>query len=283
MAVSVAGPIWVNDRLVSPTEPAVSAYDHGFVVGDGVFEVIEVVNSVAFAFRRHLDRLARSASGLGLAAPDREQIHSAVAAVLEAAGLERGIIRITWTAGLGPLGSGRYSGQPTLVVACADRPHHPDSESVVVVPWTRNEKGALTGLKTTSYGENVRALAYAQSRGGGEAIFFNTAGELCEGTGTNIFLGLGGNLVTPPLTSGCLDGITRALIIEELSGSSTVVERTLGAADLSAATEAFLASTTRLVQPIAEIDGRQLAHAPGPLTKAAAAAFGDLQARTDDP
>ena len=84
----------------------------------------------------------------------------------------------------------------------------------MVVPWPRNELGALSGLKTTSYAENVRALAYAAERGGSEAIFANTAANLCEGTGTNIFVVAGGRLITPPLSAGCLAGVTRALVLE---------------------------------------------------------------------
>src|SRR5690606_36162816 len=103
---------------------------------------------------------------------------------------------------------------PTLLVAVAEMPERPETTAVVTVPWTRNERGALTGLKTTSYAENVRALAYAAERGCSEAIFGNTVGDLCEGTGSNIFVVVDGRLLTPPLSSGCLAGITRALVLE---------------------------------------------------------------------
>ena len=91
----------------------------------------------------------------------------------------------------------------------------PAVTEVVVVPWPRNEHGALVGLKTVSYGENVVALAFAADRGAGEALFGNLAGNLCEGTGTNVFVGLAGRLVTPPLSSGCLPGVTRDLLLEQ--------------------------------------------------------------------
>ena len=89
-----------------------------------------------------------------------------------------------------------------------------DETTVVTVPWTRNEHGATAGLKTTSYAENVIALAHAVERGGSEAVFANTAGNLCEGTGTNVFYVVDGELRTPTLASGCLAGVTRALVIE---------------------------------------------------------------------
>ena len=83
-----------------------------------------------------------------------------------------------------------------------------------MVPWVRNERSAVAGLKTTSYAENVVALAYAKERGAIEAVFANTRGELCEGTGSNVFVVRDGVVWTPPLDSGCLAGITRALAVE---------------------------------------------------------------------
>ena len=96
---------------------------------------------------------------------------------------------------------------------------------MVTVPWPRNERGALAGLKTTSYGENVRALAYAAERGGSEAIFANTPGNLCEGTGSNVFVVTGGELRHPAAAAGCLAGVTRALVIEWAAASSEDVPR----------------------------------------------------------
>ena len=85
---------------------------------------------------------------------------------------------------------------------------------MVIFPWPRNERGALAGVKTTSYAENVVALSYARQQGAAEAIFGNLAGNLCEGSGTNVFVVAGGRLVTPPLSAGCLAGVTRGLVIE---------------------------------------------------------------------
>src|SRR5215472_4961294 len=169
---------------------------------------------------RHLQRLRRSAVGLGLVEPDLEYIRAGAMAVVADSGappLAR--MRITYTAGKAPLGSERGNSPATAIVAMAEQPFPAAAVDVVTVPWPRNERGALSGLKTTSYGENVRALAYAAEHGGSEAIFANTAGNLCEGTGTNVFVVTGGRLVTPPLSAGCLAGVTRALVIE-WSGAS---------------------------------------------------------------
>ena len=137
----------------------------------------------------------------------------------------------------------------------------------------------MAGLKTTSYAENVVALAHATERGAGEALFANLAGNLCEGTGSNIFVGLGGRLVTPPLSSGCLAGITRELVLE----TTDAVEADVTMDDFAHADEAFLTSSTRDVQPISTVDGRALPECPGPLSMAATDAFAALLALTLDP
>jgi branched-chain amino acid aminotransferase len=257
----------------------VSAFDHALLTGDGVFETLRVRRGVPFALGRHLDRLTRSAAGLRLPGPEGDVLRSAIDQVIAADRLEEGRIRITITGGAGSLGSDRTAAGPTVIVAAAGLLVWPPATDVVVVPWPRNERGALAGLKTVSYGENVVALAHARDLGAGEALFANLAGNLCEGTGTNVFVGLGGRLVTPPLSSGCLAGVTRALLLELVEAA----EADVSLAALGECDEAFLTSSTRDVQPVRAVDGRVLATAPGPLTAAAAAAFGDLVARDLDP
>lgn len=239
-----------------------SVIDHGITTGDGVFESVKVVDGVPFALSRHLARLAQSATGLGLPKPDDADVRRAVQAVVDGEPMPYGVVRITYTAGPGPLGSSRGDSGPTLlVIACATEPK-PPTAAAIVVPWTRNERGALAGLKTTSYAENVRALAYAAEHGGSEALFTNTAGMLCEGTGSNIFCVFGDEIATPPLSAGCLAGVSRALVIEWCQ----VTERDISLDELAAAEEVFLTSTTRDVQALYRVDDRELT-APGPVTK----------------
>ncbi len=272
--------VWINGELLPDDDARVSVFDHGLVVGDGVFETIKVAAGVPFAMTRHLERLRRSALGLGLPEPDLDQIRAGALAVAAASGappLAR--MRITFTGGLGPLGSERGHSAGTAIVAMAEQPFPAPAVDVVIVPWPRNERGALSGLKTTSYGENVRALTYAAERGGSEAIFENTVGQLCEGTGTNVFVVRGGRLLTPPLASGCLAGVTRALVIEWAGA----VEEDLPLDALATADEAFLSGTTRDVQPIRNVNGVALPVAPGPVTKMAAEAFTHQAAQNLDP
>jgi branched-chain amino acid aminotransferase len=273
---------WLNgDLMTDPTAGAVAVTDHGFTVGDGVFEAVKTLGGRPFALTRHLARLTRSAAGLGLPAPDLDAVRRGVEAVLSD-GAERdaiGRLRITYTAGPHPMGSGRGGGPPTLVVAYSAIDVAAGSTSVVTVPWTRNEHGATAGLKTTSYAENVIALAHAAERGGTEAIFANTAGNLCEGTGSNVFYVVDEELRTPSLAAGCLAGVTRALVIE-WCGAREVDEPLTDV--LARASEAFLVSTTRDVQAIARWDDRDLP-APGPVTKECAETWIAREAETMDP
>ena len=271
--------VWIDGVLCDEVEAKVSPFDHGLLTGDGVFETLKVYDGTPFAIRRHLERLAVSCKGLGLPEPDAGELRDAMRQVVEANGLRSGRIRITLTGGVAPLGSDRGTTGPLTIVAGGPLSDWPAATDVVVVPWPRNERGALAGLKTTSYGENVLALAYAKERGAGEAIFANTIGNLCEGTGTNVFLVHGGKLITPPLTAGCLAGVTRALLIE-LTGAA---EEDVPVEALAEAGEAFLTGTTREVQPVRAVDRTVLAAAPGPRTEAAATAFAELVSRDLDP
>ena len=272
--------VWINGALVPDDEARISVFDHGLVTGDGVFETVKVVSGVPFALGRHLARLGRSAAGLGLAAPDLEEIREGALAVAQSPGRpELARMRITVTGGIAPLSSERGGSPLTAIVALGEM--HPAGPwcDVVTVPWPRNERGVLSGLKTTSYADNVRALAYAGERGGSEAIFGNTAGNLCEGTGTNVFVVSGGRLVTPPLSAGCLAGVTRALVIEWVGAG----EQDVPLSALAGADEAFLTGTTRDVQPIHSVDGRVLSDAPGPITRKAAEVFAMRAAESPEP
>jgi branched-chain amino acid aminotransferase len=135
-------------------------------------------------------------------------------------------------------------------------------------------------VKATSYAENVVMLAEAHKVDASEAIMPNTRGDLCEGTGTNVFVALGDRLVTPSLMSGCLPGVTRALVLEQLPEAD---EDDLPLAALGEADEVLLTSTTRDVQPLRLLDGRTLPGVDGPVARRAMAAITDLRARDIDP
>jgi len=270
--------------MVEPDHPHLRADDHGVIVGDGVFETLLVVPDgagvAAFAVRRHLERLRRSARMLRFECPySDDELRAAITLCLDAAPAA-GIVRVTATSGGGPLGSGRSGARGSAIVIAGNRPpDYPPGTAVSIVPFPRNERGAMAGVKTTSYAENVLALDVVRERGASEAIFADTRGRVSEGTGSNIFWSDGERLHTPPLDTGCLAGVTRALLLERLD----VAETHLPVEELRGVPEAFLASSTRAVQSIARIDDTELPVVDGPLTVAAAALMADLMANDIDP
>jgi len=222
--------VWVDGELSDAESARVRALDHGLTVGDGVFETCKVQDGEVFALTRHLRRLARSLEILGLAPPALTRVRS-----------DRG-----------PAG-------PTLLIALSAATAWPERIAAVTVPWTRNETSAVAGAKTTSYAENVIALKAAHARGAHEALLANTKGMLCEGTGSNIFVAVQDRLLTPPLTSGCLAGVTRGLLLEWAAEEGLpVAESDLPFDILDTADDVVLTSSTRDVQPVAVLDGREL-------------------------
>ena len=218
--------IWVGSnhtgQLRTEDEALISVVDHGLTVGDGVFETLKAESGVVFAVTRHLHRLARSARGLGLPEPDLSTIREAIAETVAANDAhDFARVRVTYTAGASPLGSERGAADPTLIVAAGPASRPAESTSAITVPWIRNERSALAGLKTTSYAENVVALARAKSAGATEALFADTQGRLSEGTGTNVFVVLDGRIMTPALTAGCLAGVTRGLVLDWLTAAAS--------------------------------------------------------------
>ncbi|MBK8461220.1 MAG: aminotransferase class IV [Micropruina sp.] len=255
---------WLNGRLVEAADAQLRIDDAGFMLGDGVFTTTIVRDGRPFALRRNLARLLSSATRVGVPAPEASTLVAAVAELLAADQVQRARLRISLSSG--------SAGRPTAVVS-----HHPlgvlpATASVVTLPWRRNADGALAGVKSPSFGEWALVQRHLAALGVDEGLFATTSGDLCEGGVSNIFLGVGGRLVTPPLSSGCLPGVTRALICEQLP----VIEQALPMSVLAGAEEAFLTSAIRGVQPISLIDRRVLALAPGPLTVAAAAALASV-------
>ena len=281
--------IWLNGELINEAKAHLSVLDHGVTVGDGVFETLIAYDGEIFAFDLHYQRLQNSARILHLDCPTSEVLRTALLDIFAAnnytktgdtsmAGAAR--VRITITGGISPLGSARGDDDINLIIAMSELTACAPSTKVITVNFTRNDTGALKGCKTTSYGENVVALLEAKAAQATEAIFANTKGELCEGTGCNIFVLKETVLYTPSLESGCLGGISRHLVLDICAKLGIEVKQeNLPLSELTEVDEAFLTSTLREVQGIGQVNETMLPTALGKLTKQLQAEF--IQLRTD--
>lgn len=253
--------------LVDVEQARISAFDHGFTVGDGIFETMKVRQGRVFLWAWHLERLHASARAMDLHLPDDDLLTHVVHDVVQANASELGDlgrVRLTISAGVGPLGSARDAVEPTVTCAASAMEPRRGPAAVAVVAWPRNERSPLAGVKSTSYAENVLALARAVRDGASEALFFNTRDELCEGTGSNVFIVRSGRVLTPPTSAGLLAGVTRRLVLGLSNASLAIEEATIQRAAFEAADEVFLTSTFQDVRVVQRVDGRTIG--TGPIT-----------------
>jgi branched-chain amino acid aminotransferase len=250
------------DGTVTPTaEATVPLKDDGLYRGDGAFEVIRLYEGRSFALGDHIDRLERSAAALELSF-DRAALESEIAALLAEAGAPDGQLRLIVTRG------GRR--------IAAVEPLPPHAETVSVATVTYSPTAILDGVKSLSYAANMQSTRLAKGQGADEAVLVRPDGVVLEPPTSAIFwVSPEGDLRTPALGVGVLESITRDRLVKALH----VDEGAWDVADLRAAHEAFLASTTREIQAIAAIDGRELPDPPGPRTREAQEAFGDTLGR----
>jgi branched-chain amino acid aminotransferase len=261
--------VWLNGSLVDERDACISPSDRGFLLGDGVFETLRSYSGRLPTLREHLERLAAGARALGIALPALGELEQGAAALLSASGLADARLRITVTSGAGPPGLARGEAEPTLMITVSPLPERPGAATAVVPPWIHDERRPLVGVKTTSRAESVIALAYARERGADEALFLNTAGNVCEATTANVFAVRDGLITTPPLSAGCLAGITREHVLRSCDAIGLgAEEKDLPAGALQSADELFLTSSTRGVQALVAIDSAPVGNGePGPLTR----------------
>src|SRR4051812_28631082 len=233
----------LDGRTAAVADTFIPVTDDGFIRGDGVFEVIRVYDGQPFALSEHLDRIERSAANLRL---DREvpraELEREVPALVEERGGREfdGVVRIVLTRG------GRR-----LVMT---EPLPPSTETARLAYVTYAPTRILDGIKSLSYAGNMLASRIARDRGFDEALLVTPHGRVLEGPTSSFFAVLGGRLVTPPLSEHVLDSITRRLVVDV----AAVVGEPFSLDDLRGARAAFLASTTREVQPVARVEDIEL-------------------------
>ena len=255
MTTAVAEMASVDGTISSTAEATVPLHDDGLYRGDGAFEVIRIYEGRLFALADHLDRLERSATAIELDF-DRAALEREIGSLLAEAGEVDAQLRLIVTRG------GRR--------IAAVEPLPPHAESLRIATVTYSPTVILNGVKSLSYAANMQATRLAKAQGADEAVLVQPDGTVLEPPTSAIFwVSPQGTLRTPALDVGVLESITRDRLVKALD----VEEGAWPVADLRAAGEAFLASTTREIQAVAAIDGRELPEAPGPRTREAQEAF----------
>ena len=271
------------DGIIAPAaEAQISILDNGFTFGDAVYETLRTYGGRAFAVDRHLRRLRASAARIGVAIPVPDaELEARLEALLARAGNAESFIRWIVSRGVGDISYHfeRVKG-PTVAMVVKPFEAFPDgfyTEGIPVslVSIRRNHPDALDpAIKSCNLLNNILATREAQSKGGFEALLLNQAGELAEGAGSNVFVVKDGEALTPPLSAGILAGITRELLFELAAPAGVRMrEKSLMAADLFDADEAFVTSSLKELGPIRSVNGRAIRTCPGPVTRTLLAAY----------
>jgi branched-chain amino acid aminotransferase len=275
--------VWLNGNLVDQQDARISVFDHGLLYGDGVFEGIRVYGGRIFQAKAHVDRLFESAGRIRLEVPyTKQQIIEAMQAACEANGVVDGYIRPAVTRGPGTLGLNPFKCHDPVVFIIADditlypREMYENGLAVIIARTIRcPSRAADPAVKSLNYLNNIYAKIEAIDAGVMEAVMLNEHGNVAEATGDNIFIVVGGKVVTPPPAAGILLGITRAVVkrlCEE--GGVEFVERDFKSDDLYAADECFLTGTAAEVIPVTQVDDKVIGDGePGPVTKKLLGAF----------
>jgi branched-subunit amino acid aminotransferase/4-amino-4-deoxychorismate lyase len=259
--------IWCNGIWLEALDFTTSPTDRGLMHGLGLFETILAVNGRPIFADLHVERLLTSCGRLGWkpAFPDLPQIMAELIQVNELT-TGRARIRLAISGGSGMVHDLALGADHVIWMTAVPAMEPPLAASANLSPWVRNERSALAGLKCAAYAENLVALQHAARLGFEETVFLNTAGHLCEAATSNLFLVKNGVVLTPSTASGCLPGITRAVVIA-LAAENAIPceERDLTRDDLSSADELFLTSSIRGVMGVSRFDDRTFP--PGPVTR----------------
>jgi branched-chain amino acid aminotransferase len=285
--------IYLDGELVAPEQAKVSVFDHGLLYGDGVFEGIRAYNGRVFRLDAHIDRLYRSAHAIMLRIPmTKEEMLAAVVATVRANELRDAYIRLVVTRGVGDLGlDPRKCPKATVFIIAATIELYPeqmyrDGLKVITCATRRNIPDAVDpALKSLNYLNNIMAKIETIRADVGEGLLLNNEGYVAECTGDNIFVLSGRRLVTPPVSAGALEGITRGVVMELGRAAGLEVEE--GLFRLTAvynADECFLTGTAAEVISVTEVDGRAIGSgAPGPVTGMLRQRFGDYVSQEGTP
>jgi branched-chain amino acid aminotransferase len=254
--------VFHNDQIQPVEQTRWSPGQAGLICGWGLFTTVRIARGEAFAYERHWRRLEKDSAITRLPLSHtgaKVRVH--LQEVIRANKVQEGCARIylVWNT-VGGWKSDEKMPEVDLVITTADLPHYPDTVRLSVREHGRHASSPLAGVKTISWLGSVWAAAEAQRAGFDEVVLLNERGEVSECTAANIFTLKGDKVLTPPLSSGCLEGVTRGVLMEIASDAGTsVVEQTLRLEDLYSSDEVFITSTNRNVIGVKEIDGHAIA------------------------
>ncbi len=270
--------IYINGKFYPKSGAKVSVYDHGLLYGDGVFEGIRAYNGVVFKLKEHLDRLYQSMHTIMLQIPlTKSEMTQAVLETLKKNNLKNAYIRLIVTRGEGDLGlDPRKCPKPTVIIIAEPMIQIYGAEAkekgmTATISWVKRDSVDATSheVKSLNYMNSILAKIEANTAGVDEAIYLDKRGFVCEGSSDNIFMVKGGKVVTPPVSTGALAGITRNRVMKLAEDLGyTVVERNITPNELFNADEVFLTGTAAEVVPVREINKRIVGNGKrGPVTK----------------
>ena len=268
--------VFHNNRVLPVEEVRLSPGQAGLLNGWGLFTTLRITEGIPFAFERHWRRLERDAARTHCPFPfQKETVRGQLAEVLRANRVTEGCARIYAIYNqIGFWRSDEKFPKVDLILYTAELPSYREPARLALREHGRHAASPLSGVKVTSWLNNVWSLYEAQQAGYDEVVLLNERGEVAECTAANVFCARGGRVSTPPLNSGCLEGITRDILLE-IGGKAgvPVEERILRPEDLYAADEVFISSTNRSMIAVGEINGRKIAAAPGPIVQKLESAF----------
>jgi branched-chain amino acid aminotransferase len=266
-----------NDQIQESTALSLAPGQIGLLSGWGVFSTLRIADGVPFAWERHWARIQRDAAALHVPLPqDSEQVRRKMLELVAANQAPDCTLRIAIVRNGGGMWAGPSNGRPSdLIGLTADSKHWGEGVKLAYVRQARHAACQFTGTKILSWAMNLTWLESAQARGFDEVILLNERGEVAECTSANLFIANGSHVYTPPLSSGCLPGITREVLLGEVRAPGIrVEEKALLPGDLEAADEVFITSTTRDLLSVWQIEDKQIGRA-GHTRQALARAFSE--------
>jgi branched-chain amino acid aminotransferase len=269
-----------NDEILDAHQKSLSAGQVGLLNGWGVFSTIRVQEGVLCAFERHWDRMQRDAARMHVPFPtDRDAVRARLSRLIEANSAWNATLRVVVVRNRGGLFEGPDLARDfELIAFTANINAWGNSVRLAIKPHGRHAQNEFAGTKVLSWAQNLTWYEEAHQRGLDELILLNERGEVCECTSANLFIARGGEVFTPPLNSGCLPGVTRAVLLEEIRVQGiSAVEKTLLPKDLEEADQVFITSTTRDFLPVSHIEGLKVRNS-GNVVAALTRAFEDYRA-----